>query len=32
MQEFFAIIQPLFTRPQEVKVFDRLGQFHHIEL
>ncbi|KAL3454849.1 hypothetical protein BJX65DRAFT_261518 [Aspergillus insuetus] len=32
MQEFFAVIQPLFTRAQEVKVFNRLRPFQHIEL
>ncbi|KAL2812351.1 hypothetical protein BDW59DRAFT_155302 [Aspergillus cavernicola] len=32
MQEFFAIIEPLFIRTQEVKVFNRLRQFHEIKL
>ncbi|KAJ0422893.1 hypothetical protein BJY00DRAFT_310493 [Aspergillus carlsbadensis] len=32
MQEFFAIIQPLFIKPQAVKVFDRLREFQHVEL
>ncbi|OKL57162.1 hypothetical protein UA08_07445 [Talaromyces atroroseus] len=31
MQEFFAIIEPLFVKTQEVKVFSRLPQFNKIK-
>ncbi|KAJ5872611.1 uncharacterized protein N7529_004964 [Penicillium soppii] len=32
MREFFAIIEPLFVKTREVKVFSRLPQFHNMKM